>query len=97
MMRYELTDHEWAAIEPMLPNKARFLRPAIKLPQRLARRSAEVWAEGLLLKDEVVTSVLFSHASMCSLSVGIRSDYFDAYSKGDIQGLYIISQFDLGA
>jgi transposase len=27
MMRYELTDHEWAAIEPMLPNKARFLRP----------------------------------------------------------------------
>ena len=22
-MRYELTDHEWAAIEPMLPNKPR--------------------------------------------------------------------------
>ena len=22
-MRYELTDHEWAAIKPMLPNKAR--------------------------------------------------------------------------
>jgi hypothetical protein len=21
-MRYELTDHEWAAIRPMLPNKA---------------------------------------------------------------------------
>jgi transposase len=21
-MRYELTDHEWAAIKPMLPNKA---------------------------------------------------------------------------
>jgi transposase len=23
MMRYELTDYEWAAISPMLPNKAR--------------------------------------------------------------------------
>ena len=23
MMRYELTDYEWAAIRPMLPNKAR--------------------------------------------------------------------------
>ena len=23
MMRYELSDHEWAAIRPMLPNKAR--------------------------------------------------------------------------
>ena len=22
-MRYELTDHEWAAIKPMLPNKPR--------------------------------------------------------------------------
>jgi transposase len=22
-MRYELTDHEWAAIEPMLPSKPR--------------------------------------------------------------------------
>jgi transposase len=22
-MRYELTDHEWAAIQPMLPNKPR--------------------------------------------------------------------------
>jgi len=22
-MRYELTDHEWAAIRPMLPNKPR--------------------------------------------------------------------------
>lgn len=22
-MRYELTDHEWAAIKPMLPNKSR--------------------------------------------------------------------------
>jgi transposase len=26
MMRYELTDYEWAAIRPMLPNKARGLR-----------------------------------------------------------------------
>jgi transposase len=26
MMRYELTDHEWAAIRPMLPNKARGVR-----------------------------------------------------------------------
>ena len=25
-MRYELTDHEWAAIRPMLPNKARGVR-----------------------------------------------------------------------
>jgi hypothetical protein len=23
IMRYELTDHEWAAIKPMLPNKPR--------------------------------------------------------------------------
>jgi transposase len=23
-MRYELTDHEWAAIKPMLPNKRRW-------------------------------------------------------------------------
>jgi transposase len=22
-MRYELTDHEWSAIEPLLPNKSR--------------------------------------------------------------------------
>jgi transposase len=26
MMRYELTDYEWAAIRPMLPNKARGVR-----------------------------------------------------------------------
>jgi transposase len=25
-MRYELTDYEWAAIRPMLPNKARGVR-----------------------------------------------------------------------
>ena len=25
-MRYELTDHEWAAINPMLPNKPRGIR-----------------------------------------------------------------------
>jgi transposase len=25
-MRYELTDHEWAAIKPMLPNKPRGVR-----------------------------------------------------------------------
>ena len=25
-MRYELTDHEWAAIRPMLPNKPRGVR-----------------------------------------------------------------------
>ena len=25
-MRYELTDHEWAAIKPMLPNKPRGAR-----------------------------------------------------------------------
>jgi transposase len=26
MMRYELTDYEWAAIRPMFPNKARGVR-----------------------------------------------------------------------
>ena len=26
MMRYELTDYEWVAIRPMLPNKARGVR-----------------------------------------------------------------------
>ena len=26
MVRYELTDYEWAAIRPMLPNKARGVR-----------------------------------------------------------------------
>jgi transposase len=26
MMRYELTDYEWAAIRPMLPNEARGVR-----------------------------------------------------------------------
>ena len=26
MMRYELTDYEWAAIRPMLPNKVRGVR-----------------------------------------------------------------------
>ena len=25
-MRYELTDHEWAVIRPMLPNKSRGVR-----------------------------------------------------------------------
>jgi transposase len=37
-MRYELTDHEWAAIEPMLPNRsrgvARVMSPLSSHPER---------------------------------------------------------------
>jgi transposase len=34
-MRYELTDYEWAATRPMLPNKARGVRRGtIECPQR---------------------------------------------------------------
>jgi transposase len=32
-MRYELTDYEWAAIKPMLPNKARGEAPALPVAQ----------------------------------------------------------------
>jgi transposase len=31
-MRYELTDHEWAAIKPMLPNKSRGVQVSGKSP-----------------------------------------------------------------
>jgi transposase len=37
-MRYELTDHEWAAIKPMVPNKPRGLAP-VNDPKSLPRRS----------------------------------------------------------
>jgi len=36
-MRYELADHEWAAIRPMLPNKSR------GLPRMNDRRVAPGW------------------------------------------------------
>ena len=62
-MRYELTDHEWAAIKPMLPNKAARRsageRPAC--PQRhllgvtvrgaLARPAGELWSIHYLLQS----------------------------------------------
>jgi len=35
-MRYELNDHEWAAIKPFLPNKPRGV-PRVKVVSRLFR------------------------------------------------------------
>jgi transposase len=31
IMRYELSDHEWTAIKPMLPNKPRGVRRSQKM------------------------------------------------------------------
>ena len=54
-MRYELTDHEWAAIKPMLPNKPRGVPRVSDLPcpewhlvglairRTVARSAAGVW------------------------------------------------------
>jgi transposase len=40
-MRYELTDHEWTAIKPMLPNKPR------GVPRRLDQNTcASAWSLG---------------------------------------------------
>jgi len=36
IMRYELNDHEWAAIKPFLPNKPRGV-PRVKVVSRLFR------------------------------------------------------------
>ena len=37
-MRYELTDHEWTAIKPMLPNKPRGVPRARNLVERFFNR-----------------------------------------------------------
>jgi transposase len=42
-MRYELTDHEWAAIRPMLPNKARGVRRVDN--RRWVLRSGAPWRD----------------------------------------------------
>jgi transposase len=39
-MRYELTDHEWTAIRPMLPNKPR--RATGERPSRPQRQRCEI-------------------------------------------------------
>jgi hypothetical protein len=61
-MRHEVTDHEWAAIKPMLPNKARDV-PRVndrtvlsgkRRPKSLepARRPAPLAHVGVLMKNE---------------------------------------------
>jgi transposase len=41
-MRYELTDHEWAAIRPMLPNKPRGVPRVNDRGQLLGLRSTRI-------------------------------------------------------
>jgi transposase len=36
-MRYELTDHQWAAIKPMLPNEPRSFGPCTTCYSRFGR------------------------------------------------------------
>jgi hypothetical protein len=55
-MRYELSDYEWTAIKPMLPNKPRPSRPqwhllGFALKRGMPRLASDLWSPHYLLQS----------------------------------------------
>ena len=58
-MRYELTDYEWAAIRPMLPNKARGVRRrTIDVSSTASARCCDPVHNGTICRIAVVHHLL---------------------------------------
>jgi transposase len=67
-MRYELTDHEWTAIKPMLPNKPRGV-PRVN-DRRVLNGTFWVLRSGAPWRDCPMTSVHTLHATTASFAGG---------------------------
>ena len=71
-MRYELTDHEWAAIRPMLPNKPRGV-PRVN-DRRVLNGIFWVLRSGAPWRDLPMSSVLTPLATTASFA-GVERAY----------------------